>query len=141
MVASHVFAEVGLQSLAGRGDVANWTSKFAAAFHSISRGFGRSKKVKSTSFDDTNRKLPFNASGVAEVGPGRFVFIDNHDPSAVFELALDAAHGAAKGRHTAEILAHLVIVAPATLRIIVLATSSPPRPSVLTTRTTSRCRR
>ena len=40
--------------------------------------------------DKRNRKAPFNASGVAQVGPGRFVFIDNHDPSALFELALDA---------------------------------------------------
>ena len=48
------------------------------------------KKVKSTSFDERNGNAPFNASGVAQVGPGRFVFIDNHDPSALFELALDA---------------------------------------------------
>ncbi len=48
------------------------------------------KKVKPTSFDERNGKEPFNASGVAQVGPGRFVFIDNHDPSALFELALDA---------------------------------------------------
>ncbi|MDT5324935.1 MAG: hypothetical protein QOF25_2087, partial [Mycobacterium sp.] len=32
---------------------------------------------------------PFNASGVAQVGPHRFVFVDNHDPSALFELVLD----------------------------------------------------
>ena len=48
------------------------------------------KKVKPTSFDERNGKAPFNASGVVEVGPGRFVFIDNHDPSALFELALDS---------------------------------------------------
>ena len=54
------------------------------------RGLGRRKKVKSTPFDERNGKAPFNASGVAQVGPGRFVFIDNHDPSALFELALDA---------------------------------------------------
>ena len=42
------------------------------------------------SFDERNGRVPFNASGVAQAGPGRFVFIDNHDPSAVFELALDA---------------------------------------------------
>ena len=70
--------------------MANWTAEVAAAFHAIARGFGRRTKVKSTLFDDTNGRLPFNASGVAQVGPGRFVFIDNHDPSALFELALSA---------------------------------------------------
>jgi Protein of unknown function (DUF3616) len=70
--------------------VANWTSKVAAAFHAIAGGLGLQKKVKSASFDERNGKAPFNASGVAQVGPGRFVFIDNHDPSALFELALDA---------------------------------------------------
>ena len=69
--------------------MANWTAKFASAVHEFARGLGR-KKVKSTSFDDRNGDAPFNASGVTQVGPGRFVFIDNHDPSAVFELALDA---------------------------------------------------
>ena len=70
--------------------MANWTAKVEAAFHAITRGLGRWKKVNSISFDETNRKAPFNASGVVQVGPGRFVFIDNHDPSALFELALDA---------------------------------------------------
>jgi len=74
----------------GKDDVANWTAEVAAAFHAMARGLGRRRKVKSTSFDERNRKAPFNASGVAQVGPGRFVFIDNHDPSALFELALDA---------------------------------------------------
>jgi hypothetical protein len=74
----------------GKDDVANWTAKVAAAFHAIAGGLGLQKKVKSTSFDERNGKAPFNASGVAQVGPGRFVFIDNHDPSALFELALDA---------------------------------------------------
>jgi hypothetical protein len=74
----------------GRDDVANWTAKVADAFHAVSRRLGRRKKVKSTSFDEENRKAPFNASGVAQVGPSRFVFIDNNDPSALFELALDA---------------------------------------------------
>ncbi len=69
--------------------MANWTAKVAAAFHAVAAGLGL-KKVKSTSFDERNGKAPFNASGVAQVGPGRFVFIDNHDPSALFELALDA---------------------------------------------------
>ena len=32
--------------------------------------------------------MPFNASGVVQVGPDRFVFVDNNDPSASFELAL-----------------------------------------------------
>ena len=68
--------------------MANWTANFASAVQEFARGLGR-KKVKPTSFDDRNGDAPFNASGVTQVGPGRFVFIDNHDPSAVFELALD----------------------------------------------------
>ena len=74
----------------GKDDVANWTAKVAAAFHAIAVGLGLHKKIKSTSFNERNGKAPFNASGVAQVSPGRFVFIDNHDPSALFELALDA---------------------------------------------------
>ncbi len=70
--------------------MANWTAKVAAALHAIAGRLGRRTKVKSTSFDERNGKAPFNASGVAQVGPGRFVFIDNHDPSALFELALGA---------------------------------------------------
>ncbi len=70
--------------------MANWTANVAAEFHRIADGLGRRKKVKSTAFDEKNGKAPFNASGVAQVGPRRFVFIDNHDPSALFELALDA---------------------------------------------------
>ncbi len=70
--------------------MANWTAKVAAAFHAVAGGLGLGKKVKSTSFDERNAGAPFNASGVAQVGPGRFVFVDNHDPSSLFELALDA---------------------------------------------------
>lgn len=62
--------------------MANWIAKVATAL-------GLRKKVKPTSFDQRNGNVPFNASGVVQVGPGRFVFIDNHDPSALFELALD----------------------------------------------------
>ena len=67
-----------------------WTARVAAALHSIesaARRLGR-RKVKSTPFGGENGKVPFNASGVAQVGPDRFVFIDNHDPAALFELAL-----------------------------------------------------
>ena len=72
-------------------------------------GLGRRKAVKSMPFPEKNGKVPFNASGVAQVGPRRFVFVDNND-SAFFEFALDAdgAHvkrirrrqlaGVAKGR-------------------------------------------
>ncbi len=70
--------------------MANWTTKLAAAFRAVASGIGLAKKVKSTSFEQRNGNAPFNASGVAQVGPGRFVFIDNRDPSALFELALDA---------------------------------------------------
>jgi hypothetical protein len=72
--------------------VAHWTGKFTAAFdavrHAASR-LGPRKKVKPTPFGEKNGKAPFNASGVAQVGPHRFVFVDNHDPSSLFELVLD----------------------------------------------------
>jgi len=72
--------------------VGTWSDGFAAAFHTVQRAAGRigRRKVKPTPFDERNGKVPFNASGVVQVGPGRFVFIDNHDSSAFFELALDA---------------------------------------------------
>jgi hypothetical protein len=73
----------------GKDDVANWTAKVAAAFHAIAGGLGRRKKVKSTSFGEKNDETELNASGVAQVGPHRFVFVDNRDPSALFELVLD----------------------------------------------------
>ncbi|MGV9713158.1 DUF3616 domain-containing protein [Gordonia sp. NPDC003424] len=44
--------------------------------------------VSSMPFDRTNRGTPFNASGVVAVGDRRFVFIDNDDPGALFELTL-----------------------------------------------------
>ena len=68
----------------------NWTARIAAAVHSIKSAAGRvgRKKIKATPFGDENGKRPFNASGVVQVGPDRFVFIDNNDPSALFELAL-----------------------------------------------------
>jgi len=34
--------------------------------------------------------VPFNASGVAQVGARRFVFADNKDPTALFEMTFDA---------------------------------------------------
>jgi hypothetical protein len=65
--------------------VANWIVKAATLLH-----IRRHPKVKATPFGAKNGKTPFNASGVAHVGLGRFIFIDNHDPSAFFELTLDA---------------------------------------------------
>jgi hypothetical protein len=88
--------------------VENWTARVAAAFHTIQRaasGIGR-RKVKPTPFGENNGKVPFNALGVAQVGPARFVFIDNHESSAFFELALDA-DGAEVKRIWRRPLAHL----------------------------------
>jgi Protein of unknown function (DUF3616) len=69
-----------------------WTANIAAAFHSFQNAASRTfrRKVKSTPFPEKNGGVPFNASGVVQVGPRRFVFIDNHDSSALFEFALDA---------------------------------------------------
>jgi hypothetical protein len=83
---------VGGNSSAILDDVAAWTSKIAAAFHSFQRAASRTfrRKVKSTPFPEKNGGVPFNASGVVQVGPRRFVFVDNHDSSALFEFVLDA---------------------------------------------------
>jgi hypothetical protein len=72
--------------------VAHWTGKLTAAFRAVRNAasrIGGRKKIRSTPFDEENGEVRFNASGVAQVGPHRFVFVDNHDPSAVFELVLD----------------------------------------------------
>jgi hypothetical protein len=69
-----------------------WITRLADAFHAVEHaasGLGGRKKIKSTPFDEKNHGAPFNASGVAQVGPHRFVFVDNRDPSSLFELVLD----------------------------------------------------
>lgn len=69
-----------------------WTARVAGAFRAVrdaaTRLTGRGK-VERTPFDEKNRKLPFNASGVVQVSKRRFTFIDNHDPACLFELVLD----------------------------------------------------
>jgi hypothetical protein len=69
-----------------------WTAKIAAALRSFqgaaSRAFRR--KVKSTPFPKKNGGVPYNASGVVQVGPRRFVFVDNRDSTALYEFVLDA---------------------------------------------------
>ena len=70
----------------------SWTAKLAEAVHAVGRAvsaLGGRKKIKPTPFDEKNHGAPFNASGVAQVGPHRFVFVDNRDPSSLFELVLD----------------------------------------------------
>ncbi len=46
-------------------------------------------RVSAIPFAQRNGKAEFNASGVVQVCPDRFVFTDNHDPTALFELALN----------------------------------------------------
>jgi hypothetical protein len=72
--------------------VPSWTAKIAEAFRSIEHAASRTfrHKIKSTPFPGKNGGVPFNASGVVQVGPRRFVFIDNHDSSCLFEFDLDA---------------------------------------------------
>lgn len=48
------------------------------------------KKVKPRPFHGKNGKVEYNASGVVEVGPRRFVFVDNRDPATLFEFAIDS---------------------------------------------------
>ncbi|HEY5844026.1 MAG TPA: hypothetical protein VIU87_21635, partial [Mycobacterium sp.] len=46
-------------------------------------------RVSAIPFAQRNGKAEFNASGVVQVGPDRFVFTDNRDPTALFELVLN----------------------------------------------------
>jgi hypothetical protein len=48
------------------------------------------KPVKPTPFPEKNGKVPFNASGVVRTGSRRFTFVDNKDPTALFEMTFDA---------------------------------------------------
>jgi hypothetical protein len=63
-----------------------WTAKIAAALRSFQSAASRAcrRKVKSTAFANKNGDVPYNASAVVQVGPRRFVFVDNSDPSALF---------------------------------------------------------
>jgi hypothetical protein len=73
-------------------DVPSWTAKIAEAFRSMGHAASRAfrHKIKSTPFPEKNGGVPFNASGVVQVGPRRFIFIDNHDSASFFEFDLDA---------------------------------------------------
>lgn len=46
-------------------------------------------EVSSAAFAETNGGIAFNASGVVPIGPARFAFIDNRDPTSLFELRLN----------------------------------------------------
>ncbi|MGW5719958.1 DUF3616 domain-containing protein [Amycolatopsis sp. NPDC003865] len=48
------------------------------------------KNVKPTPFRERNGDHPFNASGVVRTGPRCFTFVDNKDPTALFEMTFDA---------------------------------------------------
>jgi len=56
-------------------------------------------KVRPTPFPERNGKVPFNASGVARVGSRRFVFVDNKDPTALFEMTFDPGVGTVERIH------------------------------------------
>jgi hypothetical protein len=75
--------------------VPQWTAKINAALRSFQSAASHAfrRKVKSTPFPKKDGGVPYNASGVVQVGPRRFVFIDNRDSSAMFEFVL-AAGGA-----------------------------------------------
>jgi Protein of unknown function (DUF3616) len=91
-LACRVVRRGGGNSSAILDDVAAWTAKIAAAFHSFQRATSHAfrRKIKSMPFDELNGGVPFNASGVVQVGARRFVFVDNHDSAALYEFALDA---------------------------------------------------
>jgi hypothetical protein len=69
-----------------------WTAKIAAALRSFQSAASRAfrRKVKSTPFPKKDGGVSYNASGVVQVGPRRFVFVDNRDSSALYEFTLDA---------------------------------------------------
>lgn len=69
-----------------------WTAKIAAALRSFKGAASRTfrRTVKSRPFPKKRDGAPYNASGVVQVGPRRFVFVDNRDPEALFEFTLDA---------------------------------------------------
>ncbi len=48
------------------------------------------KDVKPTPFRGRNGEHPFNASGVVRTGSRRFTFVDNKDPTALFEMTFDS---------------------------------------------------
>ncbi|MEU0791201.1 hypothetical protein ABZ342_14125 [Amycolatopsis sp. NPDC005961] len=48
------------------------------------------KNVKPAPFPEENGGVPFNASGVVRTGTRRFAFVDNKDPTALFEMTFDA---------------------------------------------------
>ncbi|MFJ9779612.1 DUF3616 domain-containing protein [Amycolatopsis sp. NPDC101161] len=48
------------------------------------------KNVKPTPFRERNGENPFNASGVVRTGARCFTFVDNKDPTALFEMTFDA---------------------------------------------------
>lgn len=52
-------------------------------------------RISPVAFAQRNGKNEFNASGVVHVGADRFVFTDNHDPTALFELTLGSDGGQA----------------------------------------------
>jgi hypothetical protein len=72
--------------------VPSWTAKISEAFRSIERAASRTfrRKIRSTPFPEKNGGVPFNASGVVQVKPRHFVFVDNNESSCFFEFDLDA---------------------------------------------------
>jgi hypothetical protein len=73
-------------------NVPAWTAKIAATLRSFQSAASRAfrRKVKSTPFPKKNGGVSHNASGVVQVGPRRFVFVDNRDSAALYEFVLDA---------------------------------------------------
>ena len=47
-------------------------------------------KIHSVALGEREPGVPYNASGIVEIADGRFLFCDNKDPGALFEIRLDA---------------------------------------------------
>jgi len=76
-------------STAADEKTAQKAKKKSAAENSSEKTPTQTDVITSIPFAETNGKHPFNASGVAEIGDGRFLFCDNKIRNALIEFHLD----------------------------------------------------
>src|SRR5262249_31583825 len=76
-------------SIAADDKAAQKTKKKSEADKSTENKPAQTDVITSIPFAETNGKKPFNASGVAEIGDGRFLFCDNKIRNALIEFHLD----------------------------------------------------
>ncbi|HKA20768.1 MAG TPA: hypothetical protein VKN18_20970 [Blastocatellia bacterium] len=76
-------------SIAADDKAAQKTKKKSEADKSTENKPAQTDVITSIPFAETNGKKPFNASGVAEIGDGQFLFCDNKIRNALIEFRLD----------------------------------------------------